>query len=65
MLKIHSAIVASDAAGVPGTILRSDAHGILVACADEGLLLGEIQPEARGRMHSSAFARGCALAVVS
>ena len=64
MIKIHSAILARRASGIPGTILRSDTRGILVACGEEGLLLAEIQPEARGRMHSSAFARGAALAFV-
>jgi methionyl-tRNA formyltransferase len=57
-IKIHSAIVARRASGKPGTILRSDARGILVACGEGALLLGFIQPEGRGRMHSSAFARG-------
>ena len=64
-LKIHSAIIATRAAGAPGTILRSDARGILIACGEEALLLGEVQPEGRGRMHSAAFARGCALAMTS
>ena len=64
-LKIHSAIVAAKSSGPPGAILRSDARGILVACGEEGLLLGEIQPEGRGRMHSAAFARGCPLAPAS
>jgi methionyl-tRNA formyltransferase len=63
-IKIHSAILARRAKGDPGTILRSDARGILVACGEGGLLLGMIQPEGRGRMHSSAFARGAALAVL-
>jgi len=60
-LKIHSVILARRASGVPGTVLRSDRRGILVACGEGALLLGSIQPEGRGRMHSSAFARGCAL----
>jgi methionyl-tRNA formyltransferase len=60
-LKIHSAILARRASAVPGTILQSDLRGILVACGEGGLLLGCIQPEGRGRMHSSAFARGCSL----
>ncbi len=62
-IKIHSAICARRAQGVPGTILRSDARGILVACGEGGLLLGTIQPEGRARMHASAFARGAALAL--
>lgn len=64
LVKIHSAIVARRASGPAGTILRSDARGILVACGAGGLLLGRIQPEGRGVMHSSAFARGCRLEVM-
>jgi methionyl-tRNA formyltransferase len=62
-IKVHSAIVCRRASGKPGDILRIDSRGILVACGEGGLLLGTIQPEGRGRMHSSAFARGHALAV--
>lgn len=62
-IKIHSAIVASRASGNPGTVLRVDHRGVLVACGKGGLLLGTIQPEGRGRMHSSAFARGHALTI--
>lgn len=62
-VKIHSAIVARRAKGVPGSILRVDGRGVLVACGEGALLLGMIQPEGKGRMHSSAFARGHALAL--
>jgi methionyl-tRNA formyltransferase len=62
-IKIHSAIVALRTSGVPGTILRSDARGILIACGEGGILLGEIQPEGKGRMHSADFARGRALLI--
>ena len=64
-VKIHSAIVARRVSGTPGTILRVDPRGILVACGEGGLLLGMIQPEGSGKMHSSAFARGHALMVMS
>ena len=57
-IKIHSAIVDRRAKGIPGTIIRSDSRGILVACGQGGLLLGVIQPEGKGRMSSAAFARG-------
>ena len=60
-LKIHSAIVARRASGVPGKILRIDRRGVLVACGEGGLLLGRVQPEGKGVMHSSSFARGHAL----
>jgi methionyl-tRNA formyltransferase len=58
LLKIHSSIVSRRAQDHPGTILRSDARGILVACGEGALLLGDVQPEGRGLMHSAAFARG-------
>ena len=64
-LKIHSAIVARNASGEPGSILRVDERGVLVACGEGGLLLGTIQPEGRARMHSAAFARGRALKIPS
>ncbi|MEI6081486.1 MAG: methionyl-tRNA formyltransferase [Verrucomicrobiota bacterium] len=61
LLKIHSAIIARKASGKPGSILRIDERGVLVACGEGGLLLGTIQPEGKARMHSAAFARGRAL----
>ena len=64
LVKIHSAIVCRRFSGNPGHILRIDQRGILVACGQGALLLGNIQPEGKGRMHSSAFARGHALAFV-
>jgi methionyl-tRNA formyltransferase len=61
VLKIHSAIVVRRISGSPGSILRADIRGILVACGEGGLLLGAVQPEGGSRMHSAAFARGRAL----
>ena len=61
-LKIHSAIVCRRCTGKPGTIIRNDRRGLLVGCGVGGLLLGSVQPEGGARMHSSAFARGHALA---
>ena len=62
-LKIHSAIIVRRASGKPGSILRVDERGVLVACGEGGLLLGTIQPEGKARMHSAAFARGRALTI--
>ena len=62
-IKAHSAIVSRHALGSPGSILRIDSRGVLVACGEGGLLLGNVQPEGGGRMHSCAFARGHALVV--
>lgn len=64
-IKIHSAIVARRSHGAPGSVLRTDAKGIVVACGEQALLLGTIQPDGKGRMHSSAFARGHALKIES
>ncbi len=64
-LKIHSTIIARKAMGKPGSILRVDERGVLVACGEGGLLLGMIQPEGKARMHSSAFARGRALKITT
>lgn len=64
-IKVHSAIVArrGEACGKPGSVLRIDRRGVLVSCGEGALLLGMIQPEGKGRMHSSDFARGHALAL--
>ena len=56
--KIHSSILARRSCGEPGSLLRADDRGMLVACGEGSLLLGRIQPEGRGIMHSSAFLRG-------
>jgi methionyl-tRNA formyltransferase len=64
-LKIHSAIIARRSHGAPGSVLRADTKGILVACGEQALLLGTIQPDGKGRMHSSAFARGHGLKIES
>ena len=64
-VKIHSAIVARRASGNPGSILSIDGRGVLIACGEGGLLLGTIQPEGRGRMQSTAFARGRVLKTIS
>jgi methionyl-tRNA formyltransferase len=61
-IKIHSAIVSRKSSGKPGSIIRIDSRGVLIACGEGALLLGIIQPEGRGRMSSSAFARGHSLA---
>ena len=62
-IKVHTAIVARRVAGSPGSILRIDSRGVLVACGAGALLLGIVQPEGGGKMHSSAFARGHVLRI--
>jgi methionyl-tRNA formyltransferase len=63
LVKIHSAILCRRSKGTPGSVLRIDPRGILVACGEGALLLRMIQPEGRGRMPSAAFARGHSLQV--
>ncbi|MDR0534242.1 MAG: methionyl-tRNA formyltransferase [Verrucomicrobiales bacterium] len=63
MLKIYDTIISNRARGEPGTVLRIDDHGVLVAAAKGGLLLREVQLESRKRMHAAEFARGCHLKV--
>jgi methionyl-tRNA formyltransferase len=63
LVKIHSVILCRRSKGTPGSVLRIDPRGILVACGEGALLLRMIQPEGRGRMPSAAFARGHSLQV--
>lgn len=43
---------------VPGEVLRVDAQGLAIACAQSVYLLEELQPEAKGPMAAAAYARG-------
>ncbi|HUV05669.1 MAG TPA: methionyl-tRNA formyltransferase [Armatimonadota bacterium] len=59
-LKVWSSAAAEDAApaGEPGEVLRAGAEGVLVRAGHGAVLLVEVQPENRKRMHASEFARG-------
>lgn len=57
-LKVFSAIVCRKCRGTPGEVLRADANGILVAAADGGLLLRELQLEGKRRMSARDFLLG-------
>jgi methionyl-tRNA formyltransferase len=49
---------------VPGTLLRVDRDGLLVAAGDgTALRVVEVQPESRNPMPAAAFAAGARLAV--
>jgi methionyl-tRNA formyltransferase len=63
LLKVHRARLAGGA-GAPGTILATDG-GLEVACGQDSLLLVEVQPEGKRRMHATDFLRGHALAAGS
>jgi methionyl-tRNA formyltransferase len=50
-------------AGVPGTIIRMESAGPVVACGEKALLLIEVQPEGKRRMQGSAYLCGHDLCV--
>lgn len=52
-----------DAQGKPGTVLKADSQGIVVACAEQAILITELQPANSKRMDSNAFLAGRKLSV--
>jgi len=46
----------------PGTVLGADREGVLVACGDGSLNIGELQLPGRKRLAAADFLRGCSLA---
>ncbi|WP_018509285.1 methionyl-tRNA formyltransferase [Thiobacillus thioparus] len=56
-LKVWAAATAPGA-GDPGTVLRTDAEGLVVACGGGALALREIQPAGGKRMSADAFLAG-------
>lgn len=64
LLKIHRAVpLPGEPAGAPpGTVVRVDAHGIVVATGAGALRLAEVQLEGKRRMPAAAFAGGARLA---
>ncbi len=46
-------------AGSPGTVLQSDANGVLVACGEGALRVTELQRAGGARMPAADFLRGC------
>jgi len=49
---------AATAQGVPGTVLRADAQGLLVACGEGALRVTELQPSGGRRMRAAAYVAG-------
>lgn len=49
-------------AGTPGTVLRADREGIVVACADGAVIIDELQLEGRKRLPAGEFLAGCKIA---
>ncbi|QMT40918.1 methionyl-tRNA formyltransferase [Neisseria shayeganii] len=63
-MKIWAAVPA-EGKGEPGTVLRADGNGIVVACGEGALSLQTVQPAGGKRMSASAFAAGRHLAAGS
>jgi len=49
--------------GIPGTVLKSDAQGLVIASGQGALRLSEVQPESRQPMLAAAFNNGARLRV--
>jgi methionyl-tRNA formyltransferase len=57
MVKLFDATVSEDK-GAPGTILKADRAGLVIACGENSLKFGSVQPEGRKRMLVSEFLAG-------
>jgi methionyl-tRNA formyltransferase len=57
ILKIAATTV-RDATGEPGTILAADKNGVLVACGEGSLLIGELQLPGKKRLAAVNFLSG-------
>ncbi|MEM0515739.1 methionyl-tRNA formyltransferase [Pseudoalteromonas sp. YIC-827] len=56
-VKIWQAEVVAEQ-GAPGTILRADKNGIVIACATDALCITELQPQGKKPMSSQDFLNG-------
>ena len=61
-LKVFGSIQHSRNIGAPGTVVRADKHGLLVAAGKGGLLLREVQVEGKKRMSARDFLMGTLVA---
>ncbi len=57
-LKVFTVIQHRKPIGEPGTVVRADKHGVLVACAGGGVLLRDVQLEGKRRMAARDFLMG-------
>ena len=62
-LKVFSVIVCRRVSGAPGTVLRADKRGILVAAGDGAVLLRDVQLEGKRKMPIHDFLLGHSIAV--
>jgi methionyl-tRNA formyltransferase len=58
LLKIWSAEVETQLAGHPGTVLRADKAGLVVACGEQSLRIVQLQREGGRRMNVADFLAG-------
>ena len=68
MVKIYRVRTAEMLQGgteAPGTVLRADREGIVVACADGAIIIDELQLEGRKRLPAGDFLAGCKTAPVT
>ncbi len=61
-LKVFACIQHSREIGEPGTVVRADKHGLLVAASQGGVLLREVQVEGKKRMSARDFLMGTLVA---
>ncbi len=61
-LKVYAAIMHHCDIGAPGTVVRTDKHGILVAAGTCGILLRDVQLEGKKRMLARDFLLGHSIA---
>jgi methionyl-tRNA formyltransferase len=61
-LKVFACMPQRGASGAPGTVVRADASGLLVAARGGAALLREVQLEGKRRMAAGEFLRGHAIA---
>ncbi|MEO7317869.1 MAG: methionyl-tRNA formyltransferase, partial [Chthoniobacteraceae bacterium] len=61
-LKVFACIQHSRKIGEPGTVVRADKHGLLVAAGQGGVLLREVQIEGKKRMNAKDFLMGTLVA---
>ena len=58
LLKIWEAVVAEDAAGLPGQVVQADKSGLVIACGQQGLRILQLQREGGRRLRAEEFLAG-------
>ena len=58
LLRSTEETVSPEQAAVPGTVLRADQQGLLVACGSGAVLVSQVQPEGKAAMSGGDLVRG-------